>query len=70
MSKNFSKFYYIELDLIPKINKLSFNQIEGQYVILQEGNGFCDVAMYSSKYQNIRLFTIPKVKLDPLNKLI
>lgn len=66
---NMAKFFNIEEDVLVGINRLMQVKRDRLYVVLQEANGFTDIAQYSDKYQNIRIVTVPSDRLDKSNRL-
>lgn len=58
-------FFYLEENRLNGLFKLFKNKQDGQYMVLNESNGYSDIAQYSEKYQNIRIIS---VKTDHLKK--
>lgn len=59
-----SHMFFITGDKIEKVNMLFRLKREGQYVVLNEGNGFSDIAQWVDKYQNVKILTVPTYKLE------
>lgn len=51
------------------INMLFQNKCEGEFVVLSMSNGFCDIAQWSDKYQNVKILTLPSDRLDMTMRL-
>lgn len=64
-----SKFFNLEAEHVNSINKLVQNKRNNEYVVLQESNGFTDIAQWSDKYQNVRIITVRSANLDWTNRL-
>lgn len=64
-----AKFFNIEEDVLVGINRLMQVKHDGMFVVLQQSNGFTDIAQYSDKYQNIRIVTVPTDRLDESKRL-
>lgn len=58
------KMYFIEQEHIELMSELLKNSIDNQYVVLSSNGRLCDIAQYSSKYQDIHINTLPVDKLD------
>lgn len=65
----YSHFFFIEENHLPYILKLFSHKNNGEYVVLNESNGFSDIAQYSEKYENIRVITVPTNKLNVSDRL-
>ena len=50
-----------QLDII---NLIMRNKCEGEFCILSYGGSFCDIAQWSDKYQNVKILSVPTIKLD------
>lgn len=59
-----SHMFFITGANIEKVNMLFRLKKEGQYVVLNEGNGFTDIAQWSNQYQNVKILTVPTYKLE------
>lgn len=46
------------------INEIMRNKMEGEFIILSFGGSFCDIAQWSDKYQNVKILSVPTIKLD------
>lgn len=64
-----TKFYTLEQNQVEYIRILFEHKIDNEYVILNQFNNLCDIAQYSSKYQNVHLVTVPIQKLDSRKEL-
>lgn len=64
-----AKFFTVQEDQVHRIGKLFENQREGEYVVLQQSNGFSDIAQYSEKYQAVKVITVPSNRLDWAKRL-
>ena len=46
------------------VNKIMRDKMEGEFCILSYGGTFCDIAQWSDKYQNVKILSVPTIKLD------
>lgn len=53
-----AKFFNIEGEQLARINRLYQRQVDGEYIILGQANGFTDIAQWSEKYMNIHIVTV------------
>lgn len=51
------------------VNKLFERKCDGEYIVLNMSNGFCDIAQWSDKYQNVKILTLPIESLDKTMRL-
>lgn len=51
------------------IQELLTNKFNNEYVLLNEGNGFADIAQYSEKYDNVRLVTVRNDRLTKIDRI-
>lgn len=65
----YSHFFFIEDYQVPYLTTLIQNKKNGQYVVLARSNGFCDIAQYSDKFENIKIITVREEALNPNDKL-
>lgn len=61
--------FTITEDKLARVNQLARNKCDGEYVILTMSNGFCDIAQWSDKYQNVKIITLPYDRLDSTMRL-
>lgn len=59
-----AKFFVVQVEQVEKLRNLVDRKIDGEYVVLQQSNGFTDIAQFSSKYQAVRIVTVPSGRLD------
>ena len=64
-----SKFVLVQEDDLRQMKRLFENARDNEYVLLQESNGFSDIAQYSDKYQALRIVTVVSKHLDWTNRL-
>lgn len=64
-----AKFFTIQSDQIRQIEKLIHNARDNEYVVLQQSNGFSDIAQWSDKYQCVKVITVPTDRLDWTQRL-
>lgn len=64
-----TKFYTLEQSQLVLIQMLFEHKIDNEYVVLSQFNNLCDIAQYSSKYQNIHFVTVNHNRLDPSKEL-
>lgn len=55
-----SKFYYINLDQLKRVEQLLLDQDTSMQIVLKENERFKDVVRYSEKYNTAVFLTIPK----------
>lgn len=65
-----TKFFNLEEEHVKKIYALTKLKNDNQYVVLQHGHRFSDIAQWSDKYQNVRIITVPTEKLDRRLELV
>lgn len=56
--------FCITEDKMDKVVQLSRNKLDGEFVVLTVSNGFCDIAQWSDKYQNVKIITLPYDRLN------
>ena len=59
-----SKFVIIDKDTLYRLPRLLEAKIDNAYIILDESNGYADLAQYSAKYDNIKIVTVLADNLD------
>lgn len=62
-------FIFLTEDQVNDIKTLFKNRFNNEYIVLNEGNGFSDIAQFSEKYDNVRLVTVRNDKLSKADKL-
>lgn len=63
-------FFFIEENNLKAIQRLFENKLNYQYVVLCYSDGYCDIAQYVDKYQNVKIITVQADKLDKSKELV
>lgn len=61
--------FAIEESKVRYIQALFSRKIDKEYIVLSSSNGWCDIAQWKDKYQNVAILTLPQSSLDPSYKL-
>lgn len=61
--------FFVQAEQIRKIEEVALNRIDGQYFVIQESNGWCDIAQWSDKYQNLKILVCKRDSLDERKRL-
>ena len=63
-------FFRIPLKCVPAITVLCEHKIDGEYVIINRSDDFCDIVQYSSRWHNLRVICVRAENLKKENELV
>lgn len=61
--------FAIEESKVKYIQSLFIRKIDNEYVVLSSNRGWCDIAQWKDKYQNVAILTLPENTLDRNNRI-
>lgn len=59
-----SKMFFLSKETLDGINYLFQKGTDGSYIVINEKNGFADIAQLCLDYDNVRLVTVRSDRLD------
>lgn len=61
--------FFIDRDEFDYIRTLFGSAVDGQYIILNESDGFADIVQYSGRYDTVKVITVCSDRLNRAKEL-